>query len=725
MKAFLRFGSLSLLCISVAIKTFAPDDFPLNDAWIYNAIIFTAALSAFAVRSQEARALGSAILFWGIGSVIATYANYLNIDSARAEGIAKWSDLFYLLFYPSLFSAITLRGQSRLRVTDIIDSLIIGLGLSAIGSALIVQPLINQLVPSDSTFALASTIYPVADLTMLALFFAKTYQAGHRRNWNDGLMAMGVLCFAISDGTFLYQQSSYAYNNWLDYGWLLGLVLMSESIHHHHDHLKARERSIVPLVLAILTSLSLLVAAALFPHIFPRLAIWPAAGTLIVALGRLAMSVRDARRLASEEVLARTDELTGLANRRKFVATLEEIRKGSDSQQGSIGVFIIDLDGFKDVNDSLGHEAGDQLLKSLALRLADVLPHGALLARLGGDEFGVVMKADERVIRLIGPALHAASTIPILIEHTSVSVGASVGLSLSLPREFSKSDFSPSEALRNADIAMYHAKAERSGFVEWNAQLDRRQTPARSTSFTDLRDRLHIHFQPIYQITPRRLIAAEALLRSDDDMGGLLLPGQFMQLFEGNEYQLAMHVLQQSCRHLRSWKSNSLYLHINVEGDVIMHPTFLEDMRSIARSEGIPLTQITLEITEKTLLNDQSTTRVAELREVGVRIAIDDFGSGYSSLSYLQKFPIDWLKLDQSLVAPLSDEMAGARASEVVRATVELAARLDIQVVAEGIESERSLAEIAPLGVNYAQGFYLGRPVDADEFGRLLSLPYA
>ena len=720
MKAFLRFGPLALFIISVAIKCVAPDDFPLNDAWIYNFVIFATALSAFAVRSQEARALGSAILFWGIGSVIATYANYLGADSTSAQGIAQWSDLLYLLFYPALFSAITLRGQSRLHVTDIIDSLIIGLGLSAIGSALIVQPIINHLVPSDSTFAIASTIYPVADLTMLALFFAKTYQEGNRRNWNDGFMALGVLCFAISDATFLYQQSSYAYNNWLDYGWLLGLILMSESMHHHHTQVHTRERSIVPLVLAILASLSLLVSAALFPKIFPRLAIWPAAGTLVVALGRLAMSVRDARRLASEEVLARTDELTGLANRRRFVAALEEIRKGSDSQRGSIGLFIIDLDGFKEVNDSLGHEAGDQLLKSLANRLTDTLPSGALLARLGGDEFGVLINADERVIRLIGPALHAASAIPVSIQQTTVSVGASVGLSLSLPREFS-----PSEALRKADIAMYHAKAARTGFIEWSAQLDRRHAPNRADNFEKSQDLLHIYFQPIYQIAPRTLVAAEALLRFGDDKHALLLPEQFLMRFDGSEYQLTLHVLRESCIQLQSWKSKPLNIHINVESHVIAEPNFLRDLSTIASTEGVPLSLITLEITEKELLVDQSAPRLADLRAAGVRIAIDDFGSGYSSLSYLQKFPVDLIKLDQSLVAPLESTKVDTRAREVLRATVDLAARLNLQVVAEGIESAHALAEIEALDVNYAQGFHLGRPVDADEFGRLLSLPYA
>ena len=720
MKAMLRFGSLTLLIISVAIKAFLGDSFSFNDAWIYNFIILITALSTFVMRNQAARALGSAILFWGVGSAIATYANYLGADSIEAQQVARWSDLFYLLFYPALFSAITLRGQSRVHVTDIIDSLIVGLGLSAIGSALIVQPIMNQLLPATSTFALATTIYPVADLTMLALFFAKTYQEGHRRNWNDALMALGVLCFAFSDGTFLYQQSNYAYNTWLDYGWLIGLVLMSESMHHPHLQLPTRERSTIPLVLAILASLSLLVAAALFPQTFPRLAIWPAAATLLAALGRLSLAVRDARKLVTEEVLARTDELTGLANRRKFVAALEETRKSNTSRTDSVGVFIIDLDGFKDVNDTFGHETGDQLLKLLAHRLLDVLPRDALLARLGGDEFGVLLSGDERVFRLIGPEIHRASAAPMTINHEAVVVGASVGLAIA-----ARGTFTPSDSLRRADIAMYHAKAVRSGFVEWQPDLDRRAPTKETNDFESLRKNLILYFQPIYQLSPRTLTAGEALIRMRDEIEGVLLPANFLKELSGHEYQLALYVLKEGCQYLRAWANTAFSIHINIEGQVLTNPLFIEDLQKIVRGAGVSLQQITFEITEKELLGKESVAHINELRALGIRIAIDDFGSGYSALSYLQKFQVDWIKLDQSLIAPLSVDPVDTRALEVVRATVELAARLEIHVVAEGVESERALTALNDLGVTHAQGFYLGPPVDAEQFGRSVVLPYS
>ncbi|CAB4678084.1 MAG: EAL domain-containing protein [Actinobacteria bacterium] len=717
MKATLRFGSLALLIISVAIKAFSENPLPFNDAWIYNIIILATALSAISVSTQAARALGSAILFWGIGSVIATYANYLDSHSTSAEHVARWSDLFYLLFYPALFSAITLRGQSRLHVTDIIDSLIIGLGLSAIGSALIVQPLMNQFVPAT---ALATTIYPVADLTMLALFFAKTYQDGQRRNWNDALMALGVLSFALSDGSFLYQESNYSYNNWLDYGWLIGLVLMSESMHHSHQQFRTRERSTIPLVLAILASLSLLVAAALFPQTFPRLAIWPAAATLLAALGRLALAVRDARKLITEEVLARTDELTGLANRRRFVAALDEMRKGIGGHGDAVGVFIIDLDGFKDVNDSLGHEAGDQLLKLLASRLLDALPRDALLARLGGDEFGVLMSGDQKVIRLIGPAIHRASATPITIHQSSKVVGASVGLALS-----ARSHFTPSDSLRRADIAMYHAKAARSGFIEWTPDLDRRSILTTTDEFKSLQSKLILFFQPIYQLSPRTLTAGEVLIRMKDESGQILLPAHFLSRFVGHEYELALYVLKEGCRNLRLWADDSLNIHINIESQILANPQFIEDLSEIVRSAGISLQHITLEITEKELLEDASAACINGLRALGVRVAIDDFGSGYSALAYLQKFRVDVIKLDQSLISPLDTVVVDARALAVVRATVELAARLEIEVVAEGVESERVVNALSAVGVTHAQGFHLGRPVDAEQFGRTVSLPYA
>jgi EAL domain-containing protein (putative c-di-GMP-specific phosphodiesterase class I) len=272
---------------------------------------------------------------------------------------------------------------------------------------------------------------------------------------------------------------------------------------------------------------------------------------------------------------------------------------------------------------------------------------------------------------------------------------------------------------------MYHAKAVRSGFVEWHPDLDRRALAKETNDFESLRKNLILYFQPIYQLSPRTLTAGEALIRMRNEIGEVLLPANFLKKFRGHEYQLALYVLKESCQYLRAWADNAFCIHINIEGQVLTNPRFSEDLQMIVLGAGVSLQQITFEITEKELLGEESTAHINELRALGIRVAIDDFGSGYSALSYLQKFLVDLIKLDQSLIAPLAVDPVDTRALEVVRATVELAARLEIHVVAEGVESERALTVLNDLGVTHAQGFYLGPPVDAEQFGHTVALPYS
>jgi diguanylate cyclase (GGDEF)-like protein/PAS domain S-box-containing protein len=448
---------------------------------------------------------------------------------------------------------------------------------------------------------------------------------------------------------------------------------------------------------------------------------------------RLIAVVRDiSERKAFEEQLrhmAFHDDLTGLPNRALFMDRVEHALGRAHSAGSSVAVLFIDLDNFKVVNDSLGHAAGDRLLNALSSRLRACLHPHATLARFGGDEFTILLEdvdspgAAQEVAQRVREVLRR----PVGIAEREVFVTASIGIAVSTPGKDT-----PGDLVRNADVAMYRAKATgRGGFVVFDRALDA-VAVGRLELETDLRaalgrGELEVHYQPIVHLPTGRIRDMEALVRWRHPRHGLIPPDRFIPLAEetGLIIPIGMWVLKTACRQLRAWRTRfgpdaDLRVSVNLSARQFQHPTLLDDVARVFQESGVEPTSVMFEITESIAMRDAAAAAdiLAGLKQLGLRLAIDDFGTGYSSLSYLHGFPIDVLKIDRSFISRLRNERHDVA---IVEAVIALARGLNMEVTAEGIETNEQLTRLEQLGCDNGQGYYFGRPMPAESVTLVLS----
>ena len=423
------------------------------------------------------------------------------------------------------------------------------------------------------------------------------------------------------------------------------------------------------------------------------------------------------------------DPLTGLPNRRMFLERLQDthMHAGRDGgRDGRFAVLFVDLDDFKPINDVLGHQAGDIALRTAAERLSSHPDPHLTVARLGGDEFGVLLErrcSEVEITELAGWMINVLSQ-PIQIEEATVMISASVGFTLA------DDESTADELLRMADMAMYAAK--RNGKNRCSAYLDGMH--ARASRRLELRSQLSgaieraefkLHYQPLVEIADGSIVGAEALLRWERPGEGLVGPDQFIPLSEqtGLIVPLGAWVLQEACTKAKAWALESphhvgMSLAVNVSPRQLEDPDFVDSVARILRRTGITPSALTLEITENVLIKDLETvlSRLAQLKLLGVRLALDDFGAGFSSLGYLSRMPIDILKLDRRFVSQLGSANERGMLSGIVR----LAESLDLVTVAEGVETETQLRELRQANCQRAQGYLFARPMSGDALRRLL-----
>ncbi len=414
---------------------------------------------------------------------------------------------------------------------------------------------------------------------------------------------------------------------------------------------------------------------------------------------------------------ARLDGLTGLPNRVSFERSLADIA-ATRKVDGLLFVVMLDLDRFKEVNDTLGHHAGDQLLIEAAERMRVLLAPGDVLARLAGDEFAIVgqRRNREEMLELAWACVRDVGR-PITLDGLEIVVTASAGLAIV------DEDVDEGAPLRYADIAMFNAKTQRLGVEVYRDEIDRR-TPARLSMLGDLRsaiedEQLHMHLQPKLDLNTGTVVGAEALVRWTHPVRGVVPPAQFVRVAEdtGLIKQLTDLMLQRGISTLRDVHDRGYHLglSVNLSTHDLLDRRLADRVQQHLTLNDVDPSMLTLEITESSLLIDAPRARatINELHEVGVSLSIDDFGTGYSSLSYLRRLPVGELKIDQSFVANvLLDEQDEV----IVRSTIDLGHNLGLVVVAEGVENNEVLERLRELGCDVAQGYCISRPLAPGHF---------
>lgn len=440
-----------LLAVHVLAKLSFPHPQFFLDLIFYNLIAIAIGLSvSFSPKINDRRAKGAvtlAMVLWTSGAMLSSSNEFFTVGHISSSII----NACYVIFYPLVFIGLTraLRAKHNLGSVEVLDATILGIGLSALGTAFFISPILPKF-DGDTLKTFFAVLFPIADLVLVALVLSLiVISPMTKRNL---LICLGVIIYATSDFLFLWLSvhRQYSLGSLSDDGWLIGFALIAEGFWHRGSESESHE-SIHPIFIAlsVLLSATLLGITSLRPGYLPNFILIPTIATLLLAFVRMTIALRQSRFIGEERLLARTDELTGLPNRRKFIAELEEL---ANTQDGAL--LLLDLDGFKPINDRYGHEVGDLLLKQVSTRFTRALPQGSHLARLGGDEFGAIVRGDYETTLEVAHALHATLSYPFAISGREIRVGVSVG---------HVGNDGADNLLRRADNAMYQAKHEGSG----------------------------------------------------------------------------------------------------------------------------------------------------------------------------------------------------------------------------------------------------------------------
>ncbi|HEX2063279.1 MAG TPA: EAL domain-containing protein, partial [Acidimicrobiales bacterium] len=434
-----------------------------------------------------------------------------------------------------------------------------------------------------------------------------------------------------------------------------------------------------------------------------------------IQLGRVTERWRAQQALAHQ---AMHDSLTGLANRALFLDRVSHSLDRLVRQPGNAAVLFLDLDRFKDINDSLGHDAGDQVLVAVARRLENVLRRSDTVARFGGDEFTIFcedLEAESHAVTL-AERVDEALSVPLEVEGRDISITTSIGIA------YARGKVNGEDLLRDADMAMYRAKQEgRARYAlfdpDMHAAATQRLETANALRTAIKNQELRLHFQPQVSLAGGGLIGVEALVRWQHPVTGLVWPGEFIPVAEESNsiIELGRWVVDEACRQVAEWDAAApgvgpLGVSVNISARQLADPRLVDVVARALAKSGLDPARVCLEVTESVLMTDveASFEALSGLKRLGVNLAVDDFGTGYSSLSYLQRLPVDLLKVDKSFVHGMNTDRAKAA---IVRSVVDLAHALHLEVLAEGVETAEQAAMLGDLGCDRAQGYFFGRPV--------------
>jgi diguanylate cyclase (GGDEF)-like protein len=672
------------------------------------------------------------------------------------------ADLFYLAAYPCIFLGLVgvCRTSGDGRRENFNDATVVALAAMAVSWHFVMGSTLHR---SDlSAFGKAVLLaYPLMDIGLLFVM-VRSLVFGSARLTFHRILAVALTSTLVADSAYDYivQHAGYSTGNVIDAGWLLNYVLMAFAALHPSVAATVPARPFDPasprrvpiLALAGFVGPAILLANNV-TGLHGDTAVIAVTSPVITALVVLRMSwllqgiraqslkaERDALHLA-EALEARErlesdlrhqafhDPLTGLANRALLYERVQEALPEAAASRDLVSLCFCDLDGFKTVNDSLGHKAGDELLTVVSHRLNSLVRPGDTVARLGGDEFAVLLEGVDSpaTATRIADRIVAAMREPIQIGDHQITLSVSVGLSFADPSK------STEQLLSEADVAMYEAKAK--GRSRWESF----EVSMRSRSLERLelangfrgaleRGEFALVYQPQFSLPDAGLEGFEALLRWRHPTRGVVPPNRFVPLAEETGFiiPLGRWVLERACEQAASWAADmdpagSLTMAVNLSGRQMQDPGLCDDVRTALSLTGLAAERLVLEVTETSLLDDSEDTSavLAGLKDIGVRLGLDDFGTGYSSLSYLRRLPLDVLKIDKSFVDPLVAD--GAQEEALVSTIVDFAHVLGLRTVAEGVETEGQLAKLNRLGCASVQGFHLSRPLTAGDAAELIS----
>jgi diguanylate cyclase (GGDEF)-like protein len=703
------------------------DGFFENSIYDGSEVLAAAVVLARAVTVRRERSAWL-LLAIGIGFFAAADIYWtLAIEGTAHPPSPSLADAGYLFFYPCAFAMIVGLVRSHLRdlhVSVWLDGAIGGLAVAAVGSALVLEPLVHTTHGALASVA-TNMAYPLGDLALIVLVFGVFALSGWRPGRTWLLIAMGFAVMAVADSVYLFRvaEGSYVAGTVLDALWPAGLLLLSYAA---WSTPRARER--VQLGgRAMLLAPCVFGAVALFLLIrsnYVRLGTAPeilASAALLTAGLRFALTFYDVRRLSEvRERAARTDDLTGLANRRHFYSRLNDAIEGCRVRGSSFALLTVDLDHFKELNDTLGHYAGDLLLAQIGPRIQSVV-RDETVARLGGDEFGLVLR-DASAAAAAAGRVHEALRRPFEVEGLTVSIQASVGIAI-FPDDAQSTD----GLLQRADVAMYQAKEDRTRYAFY-APGSNPNSRERLGLVTDLKEAVEqggliVYYQPQVDLRTNTVSGVEALVRWQHPQHGLLGADRFVAIAEqtGVMRELTASVLEQALAQQRAWldEGRELDLAVNVSATNLLDSAFLGNLRRQLARWRTPPGMLRLEITESVLISEGSRVNgvIDSLGEMGVNLSLDDFGTGYSPLSYLRELPVTQIKIDRSFIDSM---MRDRDTATIVASLVDLARRLGIDVVAEGIETAGQLELLRSFECPFGQGYLFSRPLPAQTAGRWL-----
>jgi diguanylate cyclase (GGDEF)-like protein len=705
--------------------------------------------------------LGASCGAWAVGQTIWTiYETGFGVEVP----FPSWADAGYLAAVPLAAAGLIIMpaaAQSMAGLLRIVlDGVMVALALFCTSWILVLGPLFEA--GGDSLLGtILSLAYPVGDvvtITMLIFALLRARQGGDAARQPLYLVGLGLTGIALADSGFVYltSQTSYTSGSFIDIGWFAGFAVLFVAARRPERPAPTAESEqglrFVSSLSVPYTPVVIMAATVLFQHLrgqaLDGTATFTAMAVLLLIVLRQVLTLREnlgLLRTLEDRVELRTaelrrrdedrkrlqdelshqafhDSLTGLANRALFKDRVDQALKRFQRRRRPLAVFFLDLDRFKAINDSFGHASGDALLIAVSKRLSDCVRGEDTVARLGGDEFAVLVEnlAGEAEVRIVAERVKEAFRDPIVIDGRELAVAASIGIALSEAGTETADDL-----LRNADLAMYRAKAAGGGARRYAPEMhagmidrlelesDLRQALARN--------QMYIVYQPIVDLRTGRLSGAEALLRWQHPSRGLVSPAEFIPVAEssGMIVPIGEWVLRQACRDARRWDGirggEQLSVSVNLSGRQLQTSELPSIVPHALLDAGLAPGRLTLEMTESMLIDrsDEMLSLLHELRRIGVRLAIDDFGTGYSSLSYLHRFPVDVVKIDRSFIESLTGE---ADETSLVGSIIRIGQGMRLTTVAEGIEDATQLRALQRLGCEHGQGYHFARPMSAADF---------